>query len=134
MVYNFWQELELYCKQDVLILKKAVEAYFESFLVDLDMDVWSCMSSASVAQTVFRQNFMNENTFAVESEEICELIRPALHGGRVDVRRMLKEWSPEEMAAGVHGRYLDVQSMYPYVQVSRPMPTGPGKLVKYKLG
>lgn len=51
---------------------------------------------------------MPEETIAVESAETCRQLQPALHGGRVDVRRMLKEWTQEEIDAGKYGKYQDV--------------------------
>lgn len=108
MVYNFRNELELYCKQDVNILRHAVETYFLTGLESAPVDPWSCMTIASYASTVYRAYHMPLNTMPVESNERCQDIRPALHGGRVDVRRMLREWTGEEVANNVYGRYQDV--------------------------
>lgn len=130
-VYNFRRELIEYCQSDVKILAKTVETYFKSCLKSYTLDPWSCLTIASYALKVYRNYHMPEEMIAVESEHICRLLKPALHGGRVDVRRMLKEWSPQEIEAGIHGRYQDVQSLYPTVQFYDPMPVGPGHLTEY---
>lgn len=134
VVYNFREELELYCKQDVNILRHAVETYFLTGLQSAPLDPWSCMTIASYASTVYRAYHMPANTIAVESNQRCQEVRQALHGGRVDVRRMLREWSSEEVANAVFGRYQDVQSLYPWVQFTQAMPVGHGVKTSYADG
>ncbi len=122
--YNFRTELVEYCISDTKILAKSIEAYMVQQMLQKPLNPFSCTTVASYAMTLYRTYYMPEETIvrltATEHTEISE----AMHGGRTDVRRLLKEWSPEEVAQGLYGRYQDVQSLYPTVQFYDPMPVG----------
>ena len=50
--------------------------------------------------------------------------RKALRGGRTDVRKIYHVLTDEDIAQGKKIKYVDIVSMYPSVQVSKPYPVG----------
>ena len=67
---------------------------------------------------------MIEDSLVVLTEEESLFSAPALHGGKTDVRVMYRRWTEEQISQGKYGCYVDVQSMYPYMQYTKPMPCG----------
>lgn len=124
VVYDFHQELVDYCISDTDLLCKAIEAYMIQQMATSDLNPWESMTIASYAMTMYRTYYMPENTIAVLTNTQDKEIRLAMHGGRTDSRRLLREWSDEEVNNGYYARYQDVQSLYPTVQFYDPMPVG----------
>ena len=79
---------------------------------------------ASYALTVFRNLYMPKDTLIVATEEEHNFAQEALHGGKTDVRVLYREWTEQDIKNEVYGSYVDVQSMYPFVQFSKDMPSG----------
>lgn len=130
--YDFKEELVAYCRSDTKILARAIEAYMREQMAIRPMDPFSCLTIASYALTMYRTFFMPDNQlYALHSDEY-EGIYPSMHGGRTDCRRLLKEWSAEELAEGIYGKYQDVQSLYPTVQFYDPMPVGVPRLRQFE--
>lgn len=123
-VYDFKHELIEYCRSDVLILARAIEAYMRVQMRSVPLNPFSCTTIASYAMTMFRTYHMPEKSIGQLSFTEYERISKAMHGGRTDTRRLLREWSDDEVANGIYGKYQDVQSLYPTVQFYDPMPTG----------
>ncbi len=123
-VYVFKTELVEYCQSDVRILAKAMEAYMIQQMTKHALNPWDSLTIASYAYTMYRTFYMPaEMLYRLTDRESSE-IRPAMHGGRTDTRCMLKEWTREQIDAGVYGKYQDVQSLYPTVQFYDPLPIG----------
>jgi len=106
-------ELSPYCKNDVLILKKAMEYYFD-FVIDNDLGRFA-MTKSSQAFNAFRHRFMNHKIGIHQDEKIVELERAAYHGGRTECFRF--GYQPP-----VPYCTLDVNSMYSYVMSTKYMP------------
>lgn len=132
--YNFRRELLEYCQSDVKILAQAIKAYMTHQMSKKPMDPFSCLTIASYAMKLFRVYYMPENLLCVLNSLEHDLIGRSMHGGRTDARRLLKEWSKEEVAAGYYGRYQDVQSLYPAVQFFDPLPVGAPEYTRYYPG
>lgn len=64
VVFNFQQELESYCKQDVCILFESCMAYRKVMMEETGCDPFAYLTCASVCNAVYRANFMPENTIA----------------------------------------------------------------------
>lgn len=107
------EELSPYCKNDVLILKKAMEYYFK-FVIDNDLGRFA-MTKSSQAFNAFRHRFMYHKIGVHEKQEIIDLEREAYHGGRTECFRF--GYMPP-----VAYCTLDVNSMYPYVMKTFDMP------------
>jgi hypothetical protein len=123
--YVFWDQLVTYCLSDVRLLAKAMEVYMrEGMLTNHGLNPLGSVTIASYALRVYRQLHMPEETLVHLSPAEESMARRALHGGRTDVRQMVKFWSEQDVREGRYGCYQDVQSLYPTVQFYRDMPTG----------
>lgn len=123
--YNFWEELKKYCISDTRLLAKAMEIYVrEGMTTNMGLNPLRNCTIASYALKVYRNIHMPAETMVHLSPKEEEFARKALHGGRTDVRQMLKYYSKEDIQQGVYGCYQDVQSLYPTVQFYDPMPVG----------
>lgn len=123
--YDFWSELVKYCLSDVRILAKSMEVYItEGMHLNHGLNPMRSTTIAAYAMRVYRTLHMPEKMLAPLSRQQDKLCRRAMHGGRTDVRQMFRQWTQEQWEQGKCGRYLDVQSLYPYVQFTKPMPVG----------
>ena len=63
--YNLQKDMEIYCKQDVVLLTKAI-LIFRSYLVNLfETDLLIYLSLPQCANSIFRNRFMMNNTIAI---------------------------------------------------------------------
>lgn len=122
--WNFQEQMLKYCYQDVEVLAKSIEAFRDAFLQKNPLDPVQYITIASVAMTTYRQYYMPENTIGVLSQDHHTLIQPSMHGGRTNTCRLLKEMSPQELRNDIYMKYVDVQSLYPFVQYFKPLPIG----------
>jgi hypothetical protein len=109
-----------YCRQDVLILKTAMEALF-SFIKNEDL---GCMGKTAASQSfnAFKHRFMEHNIYVHTNEKAINLERKSYYGGRVEC------WQIGERANDDY-YYIDVNSMYPFVMANFDYPT---KLLSYQ--
>lgn len=130
--YNFRRELEEYCLSDVRILAHSMERYMEDgFALNQGLNPMERSTIASYAMQIYKSLYAKPDVIAYLSPEAQQFARAAFAGGRTDVRRMLKHWSPADVKAGRYGVYQDVQSLYPTVQFYDPMPVGHPTITKY---
>lgn len=124
-VYDFDKEMIEYCISDVEILTHSICTYVKSMLNVKPLNPLSCLTIASYAMKMYRMYFMPDDVKIprLKRHEHNDIMR-AMFGGRTDARCLLKEYTEDELAAGVHARYQDVQSLYPTVQFYDPMPVG----------
>ena len=116
------EELSIYCKRDVEIVKLAVEKYM-SFLVDNDMGKFA-MSRAGQSYAAFRHRFMNTKICVHQEQDISDFERMAYYGGRVECFRIGKQNKPPYVS-------VDVNSLYPFVMRTYQYPTRLVDYVKY---
>jgi hypothetical protein len=65
-VFNFQQEILIYCRSDVDILGRCCLEFRELFRDVTDIDSFEkCLTIASAGNLVFRTNFLKENTIAI---------------------------------------------------------------------
>lgn len=131
-LYVFQQELEKYCQSDVDILAQALEKYYEAGqqLNDEMLPPLEQLTAASYTLNCWKTLHYTEEKLAYHTLDQEKRAREALKGGRTDVRQMYKKWSMEDvMERGVYGKYVDVQSMYPFVMYTQPMPVGKPKVI-----
>lgn len=130
--YNFKDELVKYCISDVDILAKSLEVYIsEAMNMNKGLNPLECVTIASYAMKVYRSIHMPEKLLAVLNHEEIEFAKQAFHGGRTDVRTMLKFYTEKDVQEGVYAKYQDVQSLYPTVQFYKPLPVGVPKIHKF---
>lgn len=122
--YDFSKELVEYCQSDVRILAKTIETYMINMMQKHPYNPFRSLTSAGYAKAIYTMYYMPDNQLYRLSIRQAEDIRHSMHGGRTDTRRLLKEWTEDEIAQGYYGCYQDVQSLYPTVQFYDPMPVG----------
>lgn len=109
-------QLLVYMKQDTRLLggvmQKAQSIYFEKYKVDIVRK----LTLSSLALTIYRTNFYNPKTFPIHIQNRNEdtFIRRAYYGGHADT------YIPK----GEDLKYYDVNSLYPYIMKTFPMPGG----------
>jgi hypothetical protein len=145
--WNFKNQLELYCKNDVLVLREIVKGYHDVAFEKFKMSPWF----NSTAPSFVHEMFLVKLTAALElpdpkeevslyKERIAQLAdkehwavlnpseydfaRKALRGGRTDIRKIYHKVSNDEWDRGVRIRYQDICSQYPYQQVEHDFPVG----------
>ncbi|KAL0391303.1 UNVERIFIED_CONTAM: DNA polymerase [Sesamum latifolium] len=110
------EELINYLRQDILILGgvmlKAQEINWSKYQIDVE-DV---MTITSLSLKIFRKLYFDDNAFHINipTRNQDTFIRRGYYGGHVDV------YKPH----GENLYYYDVNSLYPYIMKSYPMPSG----------
>ncbi|KAK4382038.1 DNA polymerase [Sesamum angolense] len=105
-----------YLRQDILILGgvmlKAQEINWSKYQIDVE-DV---MTITSLSLKIFRKLYFDDNAFHINipTRNQDTFIRRGYYGGHVDV------YKPH----GENLYYYDVNSLYPYIMKSYPMPSG----------
>jgi len=115
-------ELTIYCRRDVEIIKKTVEHYF-SLIIKHDLGQFS-KTRASQAFRAYRHKFMNNKIYIHDNDEVKELERRAYYGGRVECFEYGKVKNGPFVT-------LDINSMYPFVMSYLRLPC---QLIEYKKG
>lgn len=130
--YDFQKELREYCISDVRILAESMEVYIrEGMAANSSMNPLECITIAQYAMRIYKTLYLPPNKVAYLNFEAQSMARASFAGGRTDVRKMLKYWSPDDVQRGYYGVYQDVQSLYPTVQYYDPLPIGHPKITKY---
>lgn len=123
--FDLQKELELYCKSDVDILARSLEIYNNAGIELNDLPPLNKMTIAAYTLDCWWVNYFPEKTLAFHNYKVDSNCREALRGGRTDVRVFYRKYSLEDVfERGKYGRYIDVQSMYPYVMFAREYPVG----------
>ena len=60
--FNFWEEMDKYCTEDVRILRKCSIEFRRLFRETTNVDAFSCITIASACNKVFRKNFLQKDT------------------------------------------------------------------------
>lgn len=108
------EELSVYCKRDVEIIKYAMEYWF-SFLDEHDLGNFA-LTRASQAFTAFRHRFMPKGLTINKETDVKDWERQAYFGGRTEC------FYVGDIQGGPFTT-LDVNSMYPYVMKHKKYPT-----------
>jgi hypothetical protein len=123
--YDFRKELERYCISDVDILAESLEVYMrEGMLMNSNLNPMDCTTIASYAFKVYRTLHMPAGTICVLNKQELDFAKEAMHGGRTDVRQMMKTYTSDQVERGIYAKYQDVQSLYPYIQFFKELPSG----------
>lgn len=129
--YDIQNELELYCKQDVLILKLGLEVYMYNHIksvqgmgeeyADVIVNPMDSMTIAGHCLKLYQALDYDSKLFPIFplSEDHSHKVQEAFHGGRTDVRCVYYQRKMDEKIL-----YIDIVSLYPTVQLFDPMPYG----------
>jgi hypothetical protein len=145
--WNFKEELEAYCIDDVKILAKIVKGYHEVCMAHTGMTPWLNATAPSFVHEVFvtllsqqlelpdpkeDQELYNSKVQELAESKFWTVLKPneywfarkALRGGRTEIKKMYHDVTEEEREAGKNITYQDVNSLYPFQQVEHDFPTG----------
>lgn len=104
------EELKAYCRRDVEIMRE----YILKFIKFVASYGSFAPTLARVAFNVFRQSFMKTEIHTIHDKRVIELLQSAYFGGRC-----------ENFYVGYYNKQiakLDVNSMYPFVMATKPLP------------
>lgn len=113
--YNIHKECIKYCKLDVKLLANVLQNYRDHAIKINNVDPLQCLTIASYALKVYRVNHLQDNLIANLKGHSADFARKAFYGGRTEV---FKTYYEGEM------QYLDINSLYPYVQKTKELPIG----------
>lgn len=145
--WNFMNELEAYCVDDVKILAKIVRGYHDVCVAHTGMTPWLNATAPSFVHEVFVTLLSqqlelpdpkeDENIYSAKIQELADtkfwtvlkpneywFARRALRGGRTEIKKMYHNVTEEECQEGKNITYQDVNSLYPFQQVEHDFPTG----------
>ena len=145
--WNFRQELEAYCVDDVKILAKIVKGYHDVCFASTGMSPWLNATAPSFVHEVFVTLLSQQlelpdpkedkNLYSARVQELADkdfwavlkpneywFARKALRGGRTEIKKMYHHVTEEERLQGRNITYQDVNSLYPYQQVEHDFPIG----------
>nr|CAD1835891.1 unnamed protein product [Ananas comosus var. bracteatus]CAD1835918.1 unnamed protein product [Ananas comosus var. bracteatus]CAD1835965.1 unnamed protein product [Ananas comosus var. bracteatus] len=110
------EDLINYLRQDILILGgvmlKAQEINWSKYQIDIE----GVMTVSALSLKIFRKKYFDDNIFHINipTQNQDTFIRRGYYGGHVDVYKPY----------GENLYYYDVNSLYPYIMKSYPMPCG----------
>ena len=145
--WNFKNELEAYCVDDVKILAKIVKGYHEVCMAHTKMTPWLNATAPSFVHEVFLtllgqqlelpdpkedQELYNSKVQEYAETKFWTVLKPneywfarkALRGGRTEIKKMYHDVTDEDRLEGRNITYQDVNSLYPFQQVEHDFPTG----------
>ena len=74
-VFNFDQELERYCIQDVKILRESCIRFREIFLSEMNVDPFRYVTIAATVMAVFKSKFLQSHTIGIVPSDLCRGIQ-----------------------------------------------------------
>jgi hypothetical protein len=103
-----------YCEQDVVTLYQIIDKFNHKIFKLFRVDILKYPTLSSLAFAIYRSQFMGEAKIPLIHGELFNFFREGYTGGSVDVI------IPE----GVNIKRYDVNSLYPYIMKTCPMPVG----------
>lgn len=143
----FMDELQKYCINDVVCLVGVMKKYHDILMAKCKITPWHNTTAPSFVHEYYTRTLSSEldlpnpkddeelyqrlifdmakkTHWAVLKETEYWFARKALRGGRTDIRKVYHDISDEDWRRGVHIRYQDICSQYPYQQAVHDFPTG----------
>ncbi|KAL4341478.1 hypothetical protein GQ457_08G030630 [Hibiscus cannabinus] len=110
------EELIRYLKQDIHLLGGVMQNAQELFWSKFHVDIVSKITLSSLALAIFRTCFYDEENWPIyiPNRNADSFIRKGYYGGHADVYKPY----------GENLFYYDVNSLYPFIMMSYPMPAG----------
>ncbi len=118
---RFQEDLKNYCLVDSLALYEGFENYLKYIKTTLKIEPLDSLSLPGISLRYFRSTFYDDINCPIErlSSNKDNFIRKSYRGGMVEL------FKPHL----VNGFHYDVNSLYPYIMKSFPMPIGVGQWV-----
>ena len=132
--YDFRREIVKYCVSDVDILRRGCGIFASLFQKVTGVHPFAHVTIASACLSVYRSKYLPEGDIRVLKPEIEQWIRQGFYGGRTNVMRVHVDHTVPPVHEGVEGciKYMDVTSLYPYVNATCDYPIGESKFTEYK--
>lgn len=117
----FLKNLKIYCLYDSLVLEEGFEKFLKYIRTTLLIEPLDSLSLPGISLRYFRSRFYDDVNCPIErlSMNKDNFIRKSYRGGMVEL------FKPHLL----DGFHYDVNSLYPYIMKSFPMPIGVGKWV-----
>lgn len=127
-VFDFNVEIMKYCRSDVDILKRAVLKFQSLFVETTGVDPLNHVSIAGACLDVYRSKFLREESISLLEPDVAKWIRSGFYGGRTQVFQghVIADTAQCEVI-----KYMDVTSLYPWVNKHCSYPLGTGALTEY---
>lgn len=123
-VWDLQKETLEYCISDVVLLKEAIKIYRKNAIeFNSGIDPLNHPTIASYCMKVYTTLHMKPDTIPVLTQTEYDFIKRSFFGGRTEVFNTYKKWDLKKDPSK-YGRYIDVQSLYPFVQYYKSMPVG----------
>lgn len=113
---NNREELLDYLKQDIRLLGGVFQKAQEIFWTQYKVDIEDCLTAPTLSMQIFRMSYYDPNTFPIHipSRNEDTFIRRGYYGGHADTY----------IPYGENLDYYDVNSLYPFIMKTCPMPGG----------
>ena len=118
--YDVDSECIKYCKQDVFLLASILKKYNE-LMLKTGVNALLQNTIASTALTLFRTKFLKEDIVYRLHDDIDKFSRKAMYGGRTET--FVVKYEGDSL-------YVDINSLYPSVQVNNRYPVGSPTIYK----
>lgn len=126
ITYNIAKECIKYCINDVLLLKNALEIYRDENIKLNGINPLYSITISSYAMKVYRTNHYKENIGILNQYEY-NFAKRAFYGGRTNSLVLHKKYNKND---NKFATYIDINSLYPYIQYNYNLPIGHPKVVK----
>jgi len=114
-LWNLKSEAIKYCEQDVVTLYQVIDVFAIKIYKLFKVDIHNHPTLPSLAMAIFRSNFLKLNwKIPIITGDMYDFFKLGFTGGSVDVYKPY----------GVNIYRYDVNSLYPYVMHSLPVPIG----------
>ncbi len=119
VMFDFQAEIIKYCVSDVDILQTACLAFQKLYYAITGVDPMSYMTIAGACLAVFRSRFYDGESIMTMLPEDAKFVRRGFFGGRTCVMQ-----ASVKAGEGESIRYVDVTSLYPWVNTFCEYPMG----------
>jgi hypothetical protein len=112
--WNLKQESIKYCELDCIVLYQVLSKFNELIFNKFSLNIHRFPTLSSLAMGIFRSGYLGNHNIPKLGGHTFDFIKKGYTGGRVDVFKFY----------GEKLYYYDVNSLYPTVYSSKPMPVG----------
>lgn len=123
--WDFDEEILKYCVSDVDILRRGCLSFREIFIDETGVDPFSHITIAGACMSTFRSRYLEENTIFPLRRSLDSWVRRGFFGGRTQV------FKAHAVAGRGSIKYVDVMSLYPWVNTNCEYPVGAYKWKKH---
>jgi len=124
----FREEILKYCRSDVDILRRGCVKFQSIFMETAGADPFSYITIAGACMACYRGYYIPENSIYPLKRSLDKWVRRGFFGGRTQV---FQANVIADTSVGESIRYVDVMSLYPWVNANCEYPVGPPQFTTY---